>query len=132
MTTKEAKSTMGIDRMKEARITEVKNLFIDDDALIPTKSGSVPHKFKSAPLYMHVIYDEKRNPDGSFAKDKARGVIGETKNKCTAEFTSTYTPHQSSLHLNAAIAHSEQRKVRTWDVTAAFLKAKVEREGYGL
>ena len=71
---------MGIDRMKEARVTEVKNLFIDDDALIPTKSGLAPHKFKNAPLYMHVIYDEKRNPDGSFAKDKARGVIGEAKN----------------------------------------------------
>ena len=26
---------------------------------------------------MHVIYDEKRNPDGLFEKDKARGVIGE-------------------------------------------------------
>ena len=32
---------MGMDRMKKARATEVRNLFIEDDALIPTKSGSV-------------------------------------------------------------------------------------------
>ena len=64
----------------------------------------VPESFKKKPLRMHLIYNEKRHPDGSFDKDKARAVVGETKDVYTADQTSTYTPHQSSLHLNAAIA----------------------------
>ena len=35
------------------------------------------------------IYNEKRHPDGSFDKDKARAVVGETKDVCTADQTST-------------------------------------------
>ena len=130
MTSKEATTRMGSDRKGDCTKTEALNLFVDNDALLPRKASTVPQSFKQKPLWMHVIYDEKFNPDGSFDKDKARGVVGETKDRCTAEVTNTYTPHQSSLHLNAAIAHSEKRHVRTWDVKAAFLKAKVKRELY--
>ena len=40
------------------------------------------------------------------------------------------TPSPQSILMNVAIAKSEKRKVRTWDIKSAFLKAPVKRELY--
>ena len=110
MTSKEASKRMGPNRKKSCTRLEVMSLFVD--ALLPRKASIAPQGSKNKQLWMHVIYDKKIDPGGTLDKDKARGVIGEAKDRCTADFTSAYAPHQSSLHLNAAIAHSETRRVR--------------------
>ena len=74
----------------------------EKEALKPVPASTVPAKFKAKPIFLHDIYDEKFLPDGTFDKDKARFVCGETKKNTTLldSEKSTPTPSPQSILLN--------------------------------
>ena len=132
MTRKQAVNRMSEERADACARAEADSIFNENEALKPVPAATVPVRFKTKPIFLHDVYDEKFNPDGTFDKDKARFVCGETKKNATLldSEKSTPTPSPQSILLNVAIAKSEKRKVRTWDIKSAFLKAPVKRELY--
>jgi len=124
LTYAKAKKKLGDEVVEQPVIDEIHQLLVDKGVLIPANSKDLSEQDILDAVHTHMLVDEKFHQDGSLDKVKARLVaMGCDENPANIGESFAPTPFIQHIFALCAIAAKNKCKVRTLDISGAFLNA---------
>ena len=126
LTYAKARKKLGNEVVEQPVADEIYQLLIDKGVILPTNFKDLSQQDIMDAVHTHMLVDEKFQQNGTLDKVKARLVaMGCDENPDNIGESFAPTPFIQHIFALCAIAAKERQKVRTLDISGAFLNASL-------